>query len=119
MMAAMTLVNAASFSDYRQLLIFGKEQHEILVKAQLNLLEEVKPGMDERDIKITVVDKQSSLYRRYKLTPAVFTVILVGKDDTEKFRTNQLLLPAQLFALIDGMPMRKQEMQKNNLKVKQ
>jgi hypothetical protein len=45
---------------------------------------------------------------------AQFTVILIGKDGTEKHRTNTLLQMQELFTIIDAMPMRRAEMGKKN-----
>jgi hypothetical protein len=39
-----------------------------------------------------------------------FTVVLVGKDTTEKLRQNEVLTAEALFETIDAMPMRQQEM---------
>ncbi len=111
-MGVIAILNGVSFSENRLLFIFGKEEQALLVKQQLKLLDEVQPGVSERDIKIIVVNRQSVLCRQYNVKPGEFTVILTGKDNSEKLRTNELLLPAQLFSLIDAMPMRKQEMQK-------
>lgn len=109
---ALLFINGGTLSEYRQLLIFGKEEHTLLVKRQLTLLQNVRTEINERDIKILVVSSQSSLYRAYKIKPHEFAVILVGKDDTEKLRAYEIILPGQLFELIDAMPMRKQEILK-------
>lgn len=106
----MAILNANTFSDYRQIFIFGKEAQQLLVEQQVRLLEEAQPGLEERDIKVIVVEQESILYHQYKVKPGKFTLLLLGKDNTEKLRAHQLLLPTRLFALIDAMPMRKQEM---------
>ena len=38
-----------------------------------------------------------------------FAAILVGKDGTEKFRSDEPVRPETLFGLIDAMPMRRRE----------
>ena len=38
------------------------------------------------------------------------TNVLIGKDGGVKLRQEELVRPAELFALIDSMPMRKHEM---------
>lgn len=98
-------------SKDRKLFIFCQEQNEVLAQ-QLQLMNEDKAGLEERDIKIVVVEKGNLLVKRFKVKAAEFTVILVGKDGTEKYRTNKLLQPAFLFAIIDAMPLRKVEMNK-------
>ncbi|MBW4517481.1 MAG: DUF4174 domain-containing protein [Timaviella obliquedivisa GSE-PSE-MK23-08B] len=44
------------------------------------------------------------------MAPGKFTVILVGKDGTEKQRSQTPIDPATIFRTIDAMPMRQQEM---------
>lgn len=111
---AMTVWNTKSESNNRQLLIFGKERNEKMVKEQTTILAREDPGLKDRDLIVTVVNSGSNLYSKYNVHFDDFTVILVGKDGTEKFRTQKLLLPAKLFTIIDAMPMRKREMRRPN-----
>jgi predicted outer membrane lipoprotein len=106
---------AEDFSPDRQLFIFGKEENQLLVQQQLQLLDESADGVKERSVKIKVVDKGSALYRSYNVKRGEFTVILIGKDGIEKYRTNKVLQPAALFAIIDAMPMRQTEMKKKKV----
>lgn len=106
------LINEGSFSEYRQVIIFGNDQHKQLIKQQLTLFKEVQKEMSERDIKILVVERQSALYQKYKIKPQEFAIILLGKDNTEKLRTYEIIMPVHLFKIIDAMPMRRQEMLK-------
>ena len=39
-----------------------------------------------------------------------FSIVLIGKDGTEKLRRNRPITAAEIFALIDAMPMRQAEM---------
>jgi hypothetical protein len=48
--------------------------------------------------------------RRFHIAPTDFTVILLGKDGDEKFRSSKPVPWEQLRGLIDAMPMRQQEM---------
>lgn len=101
------------FSSSRQLLILKNEANQHLAERQLDLLEKAGPGVKERDIKITVADREDALYKQYIADTSGFTVLLIGKDGTEKHRTNKLLAVDELFAIIDAMPMRKGEMKKD------
>lgn len=103
------------FLPYRQLLIFGKEVNQLFVQQQLQLLNRVPDEVKERSVEIIVLEKDSHLCRKYGVKPGQFTVILIGKDGTEKYRTNKLLKPVELFAIIDAMPMRKAEMRKTKV----
>ena len=97
-------------SSYRQLFIFGKEQNQLLVQQQLQLLSEANDGVKERDIKVIVTESENAAGKKYKVEAGQFTVILIGKDGSEKYRTNKLLQTKDLFSIIDAMPMRKSEM---------
>lgn len=96
----------------RQLLIFGKEAYPVLVQQQVALLNKESMGIKERDIVVTVVETDNPIRKKYAVKQGVFMVLLVGKDGTEKYRTTQLVLSQQLFALVDAMPMRQAEMQR-------
>jgi len=98
----------------RTLLIFGKEAAPGTVEQQLLLFQKDTAGMKERDLKIQVIDTGNSLIKKYKVLENQFTVLLLGKDGGEKLRTLQLLSTANLFSIIDAMPMRRQEMRKNH-----
>lgn len=101
------------FSSSRQLLILKNEANQHLAERQLDLLEKAGRGVKERDIKITVADREDALYKKYITDTSGFTVLLIGKDGSEKHRTNKLLTVDELFGIIDAMPMRKSEMKKN------
>lgn len=104
----------APSASFRQLLIFGKEQHQALVQKQLQLLHKFSGDVKERDLKVRVIKKNHLLYRKYKVDGDQFTVILIGKDETEKHRVTRILEMQELFAIIDAMPMRKAERSKKN-----
>ena len=104
------------FSANRQLLIFGKEGNETLVQQQLQVLNAEPDALKERAIKITVVEKDNALHKKYSAETGQFAVILIGKDGTEKYRTNTLLQTKELFAVIDAMPMRRAEMKRKGEK---
>lgn len=99
------------FSD-RLLYIFGDPENKFLVEQQIQLMKNRPVEIKERALKVIKVAACSSLYQAYQIKPGRFMVVLVGKDGTEKYRTNVLLQPAELFALIDAMPMRQEEMRK-------
>ena len=108
-----TVKAMGQFSPSRQLLILKNEANQHLAERQLDLLQKAEPGVKERDIKITVADREDALYKKYIADTSGFTVLLIGKDGSEKHRTNKLLTVDELFAIIDAMPMRKREMKKD------
>ena len=114
---SLLMITGTLFMDknQREILIFGNEEHSSLVQQQLALFDKEVVGMKDRDIIITVIAKENLLNKKYHIKEGSFTVILLGKDGTEKFRTDEILLPQKLFAIIDAMPMRQAEMNKNKM----
>lgn len=103
----------SSDTDKRQLLLFTQNKDTGLAEKQLAIWKETQTEMQERDLTITVITGNELVYKKYKVdSQTEFTVILLGKDGGEKLRTQNLLTANKLFALIDAMPMRRQEMQK-------
>lgn len=103
----------SSDTDKRQLLLFTQNKDTGLAEKQLAIWKEAQAEMEERDLTITVITGNDLLHKKYKVdSQTEFTVILLGKDGGEKLRTQNLLTTNKLFALIDAMPMRRQEMQK-------
>lgn len=102
---------AQTIQDNKRLLyLFGSQQQAI--NQQLHFLSLDGAGCEERDIKIIIADTvktPDTLYKRYQAKTDQFMVVLVGKDGGEKFRSREPVKSAQLFAVIDQMPMRKQE----------
>ncbi len=98
------------FTGERQLLIFGQPNTQQVVQ-QLELLKKDATGVKERDIIVTLVAKENPLWKKYSVDASKpLTVILVGKDGGEKHRTHDVITAQQLFAIVDGMPMRQAEM---------
>jgi hypothetical protein len=56
----------------------------------------------------------ASLRERYRVAPDEFTLLLLGKDGGEKFRSAAPVPPEKIYGIIDAMPMRKSEMRKDN-----
>jgi hypothetical protein len=101
---------ASSNTDKRHLLLFT-QKNTIMAEKQLEIWNAEKVGMEERDLTFKVVIGNELLYKKYKVDKQTdFTLILVGKDGSEKLRTYNLLTAKKLFALIDAMPMRRDEM---------
>lgn len=65
--------------------------------------------MAERDLVVIIVEKETE-YKKYNVTPDQFTLLLIGKDGGEKFRSAKPVEIETIFRLIDSMPMRQAEM---------
>ena len=98
----------------RQVLLFYNSNGVVAKEEQLALLNNQLKGVQERDIEIYTYEVSDAKAKQWKVAAsAAFTFILVGKDGGEKLRTDTVVGTAQLFAIIDAMPMRKAEMKKD------
>ncbi len=110
--------------EKRVLLLFTPDDGHARFQQQNQILSEVKDGMAERDMTtiramadgtLTVDNTKQSIaatdfYQRYSVRENEFRVILVGKDSTVKLDKKSIVTAAELFELIDAMPMRQYEM---------
>ena len=99
------------WANHRMVLVFGN--NPMLVQQQLAALQKDSSGLAERDLIVKQVKPGESLYQTYHIIPnEPFTVILIGKDGGEKFRSSSILSTSNLFAMIDAMPMRQAEIRR-------
>ncbi len=89
-------------SPVRVLDVYAKNAYDPNFIEQLRLLKAEPRGLKERDVVI----------RQHFGIPG-FKITLTGKDGGEKYRSTKILTLTQLYAIIDAMPMRKQEMLKH------
>lgn len=104
----------SSFSRFRTVYIFHTPDTRELVNQQMEWLSADKAGCDERDIQIIQLDMrttQKSELDKFSVNEK-FTVVLLGKDGTEKYRSEKPVPTKTLFSLIDQMPMRQSELKK-------
>lgn len=116
-------------SDYqwqhRILLVFAPSTDSSHYRQQMQAWQADVAGTNDRDLKLvqivgtgeSQVDGRSlsatsakSLRQQFRIAPEEFAAILVGKDGTEKQRSQTPIDLAMLFRTIDAMPMRQQEM---------
>ncbi|MDQ3650067.1 MAG: DUF4174 domain-containing protein [Acidobacteriota bacterium] len=110
----------------RLLITFAASVNDPEYVRQQRSLEEQHSGMAERDLIYVVVLENGasragesllssaaaeSLRKNFDAQPGDFLSILVGKDGGVKMREKKAVSPAQLYPLIDAMPMRRDEMQ--------
>ncbi len=107
---------------YRVLIIFPDDGH-VDATRQANMLLARAEGLRERDIIVLEVGRNDvkALFGpdydlnchaiRYDLdvTDGFFALMLVGKDGAVKFRSDEVVVPDEIFGLIDQMPMRQKE----------
>ncbi len=111
----------------RILLVFAPSDNDERLSTTRSLAREHSRGFDDRHL-ITVVAlpdegtlggqplatmQTESLRERYGIGPSDFEVFLIGKDGGVKLRLDRAPEAAELFELIDSMPMRRQEMRES------
>jgi hypothetical protein len=109
----------------RPLLLFAPSSDEPFYQKIKNMLELEQLQIQDRDMVIieafasgvvqinneAVKDANAGeLRRRFAVTDEAFTAVLIGKDGGVKLRQTGRLDLNRIFALIDSMPMRRQEM---------
>jgi hypothetical protein len=113
---------------YRPLLIFAPSPADPQLAIQLRTLRENAPGVAERDVVVIAIPYQRSsptqatltdggatdARRRFRVAPADFVVILIGKDGGEKLRSSKPLRIETLRETIDAMPKRQEEMRQRS-----
>lgn len=97
--------------EKRPIVVFSDEDDPRLAR-QMARFEANRADLADRDNVIVLDTSEDSALRR-RFRPAAFTVILVGKDGTEKARTDDVVDLDSFEALIDTMPMRRREMRED------
>lgn len=110
----------------RPLLIFAPDANDLRYVEQKSRIKDHADAMTERDMVLLEVlgsgqsldrgepldaDQAKALRTRYDLRPADFRIILVGKDGGEKVRWFEPVNADDIFAEVDKMPMRRDEME--------
>ena len=127
----MTLI-AQDFEKYqwqnRVLLIITNDINSDAFNSQIQTFKNVNTGLRERKLLVyklvpedcELVHKDNSwinnkkIFKEYKRTKKVFEVVLIGLDGGVKLRQTKHLTSEKLFAIIDGMPMRRREISAKN-----
>jgi hypothetical protein len=125
-------VSAAQMSEYvwqnRPLLLFAPSIADSRLQQARHKLQQRRCELEDRNMIIGVILEQgesrlddqpisssyaSTLRKRYAIDRDQFAAILIGKDGSEKYRHYDVPQLEGIFALIDGMPMRQDEMSQN------
>lgn len=107
----------ASRWQKRVLLLYAPTAADLELRQQRELLRAAAPELEARQLLVreligSALPAADARYLTQQLgvAPGGFAVLLIGKDGGVKTRATQPLAPARLFATIDAMPMRQQEM---------
>lgn len=118
-------VQLATYRDKnRLLLVFAPSPQDGRYLEQTRLFHGLEEALDDRDLLVFYLfrtggrlrdqnlepETAETLRDEFNASPDAFTVVLVGKDGTEKERSQTPIDPAGLFTTIDQMPMRRREL---------
>ena len=112
--------------ENRVILLLSDTKENTSLHEQLEILLKEKEGLQDRKLLIYRVFPNSyskglkngawkdskTLYRDFKKSTAAFEIVLIGLDGGEKLRQDFVITAKDLFALIDAMPMRVNELRK-------
>ncbi|MER2266350.1 DUF4174 domain-containing protein [Methylobacterium oxalidis] len=105
---------AAHLWKARVLVVSAPGPEDGRLRAQRTILAEARAGTGERDlVTLEAVGggaEATALRRRLNLPADAFRAVLVGKDVGAKLSSAEPIPPERLFATIDAMPMRRDEM---------
>lgn len=123
---------AAELGDYRwerrPLLVFAPSQSDPRLAATLSKVEATGCDFTSRDMVLGQVlatggstldgqpvdaEQSQRLRAQFTVDTNAFTVVLIGKDGGEKMRVTEVPDLQQIYAVIDGMPMRGNEIRAN------
>jgi hypothetical protein len=114
---SLQIMNAKNLDELRWqervLLIYAPVGSEKQLSRQEALLRLHDVELAERDVTPIVLRTRAEnpeIFKRFKLSGAGFTLLLIGKDGGEKLRSHDVISPESLCQLIDSMPMRQEEM---------
>lgn len=111
----LTALRSQNLSDYRwknRLVLLVGQPNDSLLNAQQQIFKPVYKQVKERDLVILQLQNTALLKDQYKIKPNFKGVLLIGKDGGLKYKTSFTVQPQTIFTVIDGMPMRQAEMQK-------
>jgi hypothetical protein len=114
--------------EMRPLLVFTPAADTPALLSQMAALEAERDGVLDRRIAVYLVtdrvvpalgapspsDTAEALRRRFAVPADRFAVVLLGLDGAPKLAEDEPVATDRLFALIDGMPMRREELRRRD-----
>ncbi|TAI46773.1 DUF4174 domain-containing protein [Flagellimonas allohymeniacidonis] len=96
----------------RLVVLVSKDFNDSIPKVQLDLLDQEKERMKDRDMLVLRTSAKSEALGEFSISNNFEGVLLIGKDGGIKARYPFIVEPSKLFEIVDGMPMRKAEMRR-------
>lgn len=116
-MGTAAIAASAGLDSYRwkarPLVILAPDAEDSRYREQMAAIIAAKAGLEERDmVVLPALGPDAALRQRVGRDGAAFQVVLVGKDGHVAGRWTQPVALPDIFALIDRMPMRRDEMRR-------
>lgn len=107
--------------EKRLLLLFATSQDDTELVRQKELIRNNRSGIDERQLEVldlvpgsNAASMREDLLKNFDVKAGSYTLLLIGKDGQEKYRSQKAIPLEEVFKIIDQMPMRRQEMRKQD-----
>jgi hypothetical protein len=112
LMAALMTADLSAYTwKNRVLLLFAPSKDHPALREQKDRIAARMLDFADRDLVAIEAIEEPELRKRFRAGAAGFTVILVGKDGSAKMRRSEPVAMDDIFSLIDGMPMRRAEVE--------
>jgi hypothetical protein len=105
--------------ENRVLLLFAPTTDDAGFGKQKQINRKNMQGMEERQLVVLELvpggnseNMRQDLLKKFEVEPDSYTLILLGKDGLEKYRSQEPVPLGEVFKIIDQMPMRRQEIRK-------
>jgi hypothetical protein len=115
LLSTFAVLLSAQQSGYRRILIFAPDSSNVSFKNQNRIFQTENSACVERDIIVESYifkGKGVHFFNKYQVSKSDFTLLLIGKDGFVKLRSKEVIAAKRIYALVDAMPMRKDEMRK-------
>jgi Domain of unknown function (DUF4174) len=103
------IAGPASAGSTRPLYVFAPSGGDARLGSQRAIVAGRSGGFADRDVPVIEVIGADPRRARFGVPAGQFRVILVGKDGGVKLSSGRPVPAAEIFALIDAMPMRRDE----------
>ncbi|NNL15890.1 MAG: DUF4174 domain-containing protein [Flavobacteriaceae bacterium] len=103
-----TLDNSLYLGQIKEL-----KNHEQGLKERKLIAYHITPAKFKKGLENNNWELSKSLYKTYNKSNTEYKIILIGLDGGIKHQQNEVLSCSDLFSIIDGMPMRQQEIGQN------
>jgi hypothetical protein len=114
-LSTFSVLLVAQQSNYRRILIFAPDSSNLSFINQNRIFQKEDSACVQRDIIVEYYvfkSKGVHFFDKYQVSTQDFTLLLIGKDGFVKLRSKEVVKPERIYALVDAMPMRKDEMRK-------